>query len=200
VITAEGSAVRRAILLAVSAAAVIAAVVACRSGAQAPKDVELPVILPTVSRDVCLNAGYPPDAPQFGDNSAIPYVPQASGLKVFDHGTGSGGTPSSGDVVTVNYTGWLEDNCIFDSSYVRGEPTSFPLDNLIPGWEEGLRSMQAGGRRRIEVPPHLAYGTVGFPGVIPPNATLVFEIELVSFAAPAPTPEPEAEPSPTPTP
>ena len=121
-------------------------------------------------------------------------------VEVFDHVTGSGGTPAPGDVVTAHYTGWLENGCIFDSSYISGKPGSFGLDRLIPGWAEGVRSMQAGGRRRIEIPPHLAYGTIGFPGVIPPNSTLVFEVELVSFATPTPTPEPQAEPGATPAP
>ena len=182
------------------ATAAVAAIAACRSGAQAPRDVELPVIQPTVSSAVCVNDRYPQDAPQYGDNSAIAYIPQPSGLRVFDHVTGSGGTPAPGDVVTAHYTGWLENGCIFDSSYISGKPGSFGLDRLIPGWAEGVRSMQAGGRRRLEIPPHLAYGTIGFPGVIPPNSTLVFEVELVSFATPTPTPEPQAEPGATPAP
>jgi len=195
----EGVAVRWKALLLVSAVAVVAAV-ACRSGAQVPKDVELPVIQPTVSGAACLNDRYPPDAPQFGDNSVIPYVPRPSGLKVFDRVVGSGGTPPAGSFVTVHYTGWLEDGCIFDSSHMAGTPGDFPLEGLISGWAEGVSSMQAGGKRRLEIPSDLAYGTVGFPGVIPPNATLVFEIELVSFADAAPTPEPEAAPNATPTP
>ena len=133
-----------------------------------------------------------------GDNSAISYTLRQSGLKVFDHATGAGGTPSPTSVVTAHYTGWLENGCLFDSSHVRGGPADFRLDQLIPGWSEGLSSMQAGGRRRLEIPPQLAYGTVGFPGVIPPNATLVFEIELLAFAEP--TPVPEATPAETPTP
>ncbi len=186
----------RALLLA--AVVVVVSAAGCRSGAQVPKNVALPVIEATVSSDICLNDSYPQSAPQMGDNSAISYTLRPSGLKVFDHATGSGGTPSPTSIVTARYTGWLEDGCIFDSSYVRGEPAEFLLEQLIPGWAEGLSSMQAGGRRRLEVPPQLAYGPVGFPGVIPGNASLVFEIELLSFAEP--TPVPEATPAETPTP
>ena len=186
----------RALLLA--AVVVVVSAAGCRSGAQVPKNVALPVIEATVSSDICLNGSYPQDAPQMGDNSAISYTLRASGLKVFDHAAGSGGTPSPTSIVTAHYTGWLEDGCIFDSSYVRGEPAEFRLEQLIPGWAEGLSSMQAGGRRRLEIPPQLAYGPVGFPGVIPGNASLVFEIELLSFAEP--TPVPEATPAETPTP
>ena len=186
------------------AIAVAIAAAGCRSGAQVPKNVALPVIVATVSSDICLNDIYPQDAPHLGENSAISYTLRPSGLKVFDHATGSGGAPPAGSIVTAHYTGWLDDGCIFDSSYVRGQPASFHLDQLIPGWAEGVSSMQAGGRRRLEIPPQLAYGTVGFPGVIPANASLVFEIELQSFAEPTPvpettsTPEPGAEPTPTP--
>ena len=188
----------RALLLAAVAVAIAAA--ACRSGAQVPENVALPVIEATVSRDICLNDSYPQDAPQLGDNSAISYTFRPSGLKVFDHATGSGGTPPPGSTVTAHYTGWLEDGCIFDSSYLRGGAADYRLEQLIPGWAEGVSSMQAGGRRRLEIPPQLAYGTIGFPGVIPANATLVFEIELLAFAEPTPTAEPAAEPSATPTP
>lgn len=182
-----------AIALAIAAAG-------CRSGAQVPQNVALPVIEATVSPDICLNDSYPQDAPQLGDNSAISYTLRPSGLRVFDHAAGTGGAPSTRSTVTAHYTGWLEDGCIFDSSYVRGEPVDFRLEQLIPGWAEGVSSMQAGGRRRLEVPPQLAYGAVGFPGVIPANATLVFEIELLAFAEPTPTAEPAAEPSATPAP
>ena len=191
----DGIAVRRTALLLVSAT--IVAAVACRSGPQVPENVALPVIEATV----CMNDSYPQDAPQMGDNSAISYTLQPSGLRVFDRVTGTGGTPSPGDIVTVHYTGWLlEDGCIFDTSYIEGTPRSFSLQRLITGWAEGVSSMQAGGRRRLAIPPLLAYGAVGVPGVIPPNATLVFEIELLSFAEATPTPEPEAAPAATPTP
>ena len=196
----DGSAARWGAAV-LASAAIVVAVAACRSGAQVPKDLVLPVIQPTVSRDICFNDRYPPDAPQFGDNSAIGYVFQPSGLKVFDRIVGSGGTPPAGSIVTVRYTGWLlENGCIFDSSYIQDVPGEFPLDQLMTGWAEGVSSMQAGGRRRLEIPPELAYGAFGIPGVIPANATLVFEIELVSFAQATPTPEPEAAPSATPTP
>lgn len=181
--------------------AVVLAAVACRSGSQVPKEtVGIPVISATVGKEICLNERYPEDAPPFGDNSGIPYEQQPSGLKIYDHEVGTGESPSAGDIVTAHYTGFLEDGCIFDSSYIQGNPARFSMGRLIPGWQEGLSTMRVGGHRRLEIPPRLGYGPVGFPGVIPPNATLIFEMELVDTAAPTPIPEQPTPPPATPTP
>jgi peptidylprolyl isomerase len=183
-------------LLTVAVVVTALAAVACRSGSQVPKEtVSIPVIKATVGKEVCLNDRYPSDAPQFGDNATIQYADQQSGLRIYDHEVGTGATPSSGDVVTAHYTGFLEDGCIFDSSHIQGRPAKFSMGRLIPGWQEGLSTMRVGGKRRLEIPSELGYGAVGFPGVIPPGATLIFEMELVETAAPTPTPE-----SATPTP
>jgi FKBP-type peptidyl-prolyl cis-trans isomerase FkpA len=94
---------------------------------------------------------------------------------------GSGASPAASDVVKVNYRGTLADGTEFDSSYKRGEPAEFPLNRVIPCWTEGVQMMKPGGKARLTCPPSIAYGARGAAGVIPPNATLQFEIKLLSF-------------------
>ena len=109
----------------------------------------------------------------------------ASGLRYTDIETGTGETATgAGQTVIVHYTGWLEDQTKFDSSRDRDEPFSFPLDCgfVIPGWDEGVKGMQVGGIRRLVIPSELGYGARGAGGVIPPDATLVFEIELLEIS------------------
>jgi FKBP-type peptidyl-prolyl cis-trans isomerase FkpA len=109
----------------------------------------------------------------------------ASGLRYEDIKVGTGETATGrGQTVIVHYTGCLEDNTRFDSSRDRNEPFSFPLDCrfVIPGWDEGVKGMKVGGIRRLVIPPELAYGARGAGGVVPPNATLVFEIELLEIS------------------
>ena len=109
----------------------------------------------------------------------------ASGLRYEDIKTGAGETATGrGQTVIVHYTGWLEDQTKFDSSRDRDKPFSFPLDCkfVIPGWDEGVKGMQIGGIRRLIIPPELGYGSRGAGGVIPPNATLVFEIALLEIS------------------
>ena len=107
----------------------------------------------------------------------------ASGLIIETLTTGSGPTAKSGDKVSVHYTGWLTNGTKFDSSRDRNEPFSFRLGagQVIPGWDEGVAGMQPGGKRRLTVPAQLAYGTRGAGGVIPPNAVLIFEVELLAI-------------------
>lgn len=105
----------------------------------------------------------------------------ASGLIIDDLEVGSGATAAKGNRVSVHYTGWLTDGRKFDSSKDRNDPFEFPLGagHVIRGWDEGVQGMQEGGRRKLTIPPELGYGARGAGGVIPPNATLVFEVELL---------------------
>ena len=109
-----------------------------------------------------------------------------SGLVYEDIEVGSGALCTGrGQTAIVHYTGWLEDETKFDSSRDRNDPFSFPVDNgyVIPGWDEGVVGMQVGGIRRLVIPPELGYGAQGAGGVIPPDATLVFEIELLEISS-----------------
>jgi FKBP-type peptidyl-prolyl cis-trans isomerase len=105
----------------------------------------------------------------------------ASGLKYEVLTEGSGPKPSATDTVTVNYKGTLTDGTVFDSSYDRGQPATFPLNRVIKGWTEGVQLMNVGSKYRFTIPPELGYGAAGAGGKIPPNATLVFEVELLKI-------------------
>ena len=98
--------------------------------------------------------------------------------------SGAGLSPKHGETVTVHYTGWLTDGTKFDSSADRDEPFAFVLGTgqVIQGWDEGVATMRAGDKVRLTIPPELAYGEAGYPGAIPPHATLIFEVELLSIA------------------
>jgi len=112
----------------------------------------------------------------------------ASGLKIIDTKVGTGAKPKTGQTCVMHYTGWLYDAGAkdnkgkkFDSSVDRGQPFEFPLGRgqVIKGWDEGVATMQVGGKRTLIIPPDLGYGARGAGGVIPPNATLVFDVELL---------------------
>jgi peptidylprolyl isomerase len=110
-----------------------------------------------------------------------------SGLQYEDTKAGGGATPKAGQTCVMHYTGWLWVNSAkgskFDSSVDRGRPFSFPLGQgrVIKGWDEGVATMQQGGQRTLLIPPNLGYGAAGAGGVIPPNATLLFEVELLEI-------------------
>ena len=106
-----------------------------------------------------------------------------SGLKYDDTVIGDGATAVKGQTVSVHYTGWLTDGEKFDSSKDRNDPFQFQLGagRVIRGWDEGVQGMKVGGTRRLTIPPQLGYGAAGAGGVIPPNATLVFEVELLAI-------------------
>jgi peptidylprolyl isomerase len=109
-------------------------------------------------------------------------ITTASGLRYTDIVEGTGPTPQRGQTLTVHYTGMLESGKKFDSSYDKGAPYPFQfgVTSMIKGWDEGVSTMKVGGKRRLIIPPSLGYGPAGRPPSIPPNATLVFEIELLS--------------------
>ena len=108
-------------------------------------------------------------------------ITTASGLQYEVLTEGTGPKPKASDTVTVHYKGTLTNGKVFDSSYDRGEPISFPLDRVIKGWTEGLQLMSVGSKYRLTIPSQLGYGAAGAGGVIPPNATLIFEVELLKI-------------------
>jgi peptidylprolyl isomerase len=112
-------------------------------------------------------------------------VTTSSGLQITDTKIGTGATPKAGQICVMHYTGWLYQGGAkgqkFDSSLDRGQPFEFPIGQkrVIAGWDEGVASMKVGGKRTLIIPPELGYGARGAGGVIPPNATLIFEVELL---------------------
>ncbi|GAC1450432.1 MAG: FKBP-type peptidyl-prolyl cis-trans isomerase [Desulfuromonadaceae bacterium] len=122
--------------------------------------------------------------PAFAAQEAKKTVTTASGLKYVDVVVGKGASPAAGKQVKVHYTGTLENGKKFDSSVDRNEPFSFTIGvgQVIPGWDEGVMTMKVGGKRKLIIPSKLGYGARGAGGAIPPNATLLFDVELLDVA------------------
>lgn len=141
------------------------------------------------SFEECKNAGYPimesyPEQCKTSDGRNFINTQQVNmdiDLQIQDLKVGLGLEAKEGSEVTVNYTGKLENDTKFDSSYDRNQPFSFTLGagQVIEGWEKGILGMKVGGERKLTIPPQMAYGPQGIPNVIPPNATLIFEVELL---------------------
>jgi FKBP-type peptidyl-prolyl cis-trans isomerase FkpA len=116
---------------------------------------------------------------------AAPATPQEiktpSGIGITTLKEGNGASPKASETVKVHYRGTLPDGTEFDSSHKRGQPATFPLNRVIPCWTEGVQTMKIGGKARLVCPGNLAYGPRGIPGTIPPNATLIFEVELLEI-------------------
>jgi FKBP-type peptidyl-prolyl cis-trans isomerase FkpA len=112
-------------------------------------------------------------------DTAIETLP--SGVKVEHLKMGAGASPTAADTVVAHYRGTLPDGKEFDSSYKRGEPIAFPLSRVIPCWTDGMQKIKIGGKAKLTCPPETAYGAEGVRGVIPPKATLTFEVELVGI-------------------
>lgn len=135
-------------------------------------------------------------ADPFGDGDDG-VVTAESGLQYEDLADGDGPQAKAGDRVTVHYVGMFEDGTVFDDSRANGDPLEFLLGqgNLIPGWEEGLLTMRKGGKRKLIIPPDLAYGEIGYGDLIPPNATLIFEVEMLEIKEGGEEPAPSATPA-----
>lgn len=139
----------------------------------------LPALLPTLWPTLLLGliAATPALAQNAAEAQRLP-----SGLVYQSLKDGAGASPTATDVVKVHYKGTLPDGTVFDSSYQRGEPAEFPLNRVIKCWTEGVGMMKPGGKAKLTCPPAIAYGSRGAGGVIPPNATLHFEVELLGVA------------------
>jgi FKBP-type peptidyl-prolyl cis-trans isomerase len=160
----------RRFLVSIALVASLALAVACGSS---EKETTTPTGTPAAT--AAQTGGGPPPV------SGQPTV-TASGLQIIDIKVGTGAEAQKGQTVSVDYTGWLADGTKFDSSLDRGQPITFVLGGgqLIPGFDEGVVGMKIGGERRLIIPPDLAYGAQGRPPVIPANATLTFDVQLVS--------------------
>jgi peptidylprolyl isomerase len=165
-------------------------------GAQAPAAAPDPTSAPPAPTTAAsAPTAAAPEAPtaSAGEAGQENVVTTASGLQFIEIAPGTGETAQPGELVAVHYRGTLADGTEFDSSYARGEPIEFVLGRgmVIPGWDEGIGLMRRGGKARLIIPPNLAYGSQGAGGVIPPDATLTFEVELVEIS-PGPPAPPEA--------
>ncbi len=179
----KGILISMGVVLACSVVLIVAQLITPAPSAIAGDLVEAPIAMVPETVDNT------PTSQKTGEISrAMETVTTASGLQYIDVQEGTGATPKKGQKVVVHYTGWLYASGApenkgekFDSSRDRGQPFQFTVDvgQVIKGWDEGVSSMKVGGRRQLIIPPNLGYGSRGAGGVIPPNATLLFDVELL---------------------
>ena len=153
-----------------------------RAGTRTARGVAVAVVIVGAALTLTATSFAPAAAQTAGTTMTTP-----SGLKITDSKVGTGASPKTGQTVVVHYTGWLYENGAqgkkFDSSVDRGQPFEFPIGThrVIPGWDEGVATMKVGGKRTLIIPPELGYGARGAGSVIPPNATLIFDVELLAI-------------------
>tara|TARA_B110001454_G_C12692563_1_gene422899 strand:+ start:835 stop:1395 length:561 start_codon:yes stop_codon:yes gene_type:complete len=154
----------------------------CRGGGANPSNnASIPIIEPTPSSMYCQNEIYVESYPQLDELSSNQLLSDESGIEYFIFDEGEIEKPNLDYLVTAKYTGWLENGCVFDSSYTRNTDSVFPLDRVIKGWQLGLSKIGKNGKILIKIPPNLGYGTQGAPPRIPGNSTLFFFVELVDL-------------------
>ena len=174
---------KRSSLLVAGGIALLAVLVLAGCGANAGSPAQ---VLSSSEAPTATESSQPQAAQQATPAAAAPASKPAkpAGLQIKDEVVGKGAAAKSGDSVTVDYTGWLTNGTKFDSSKDRNQPFTFTLDagQVIPGWDQGVAGMKVGGKRKLTIPPELGYGAQGAGGgVIPPNATLVFEVDLLKI-------------------
>ncbi|NJN39487.1 MAG: FKBP-type peptidyl-prolyl cis-trans isomerase [Acaryochloridaceae cyanobacterium CSU_3_4] len=172
----------RNIFISVGIVLVCSAILLVAQITQSTPEASAEAIQPPPAQTTVADLPVPQESPSdMTPNPDVEYITTPSGLKYRDLRVGSGEQPLVGQMVVVHYTGTLTDGSKFDSSRDRNQPFSFPIGKgrVIKGWDEGVGSMKVGGRRELVIPAKLGYGSKGAGGVIPPNATLIFDVELL---------------------
>jgi FKBP-type peptidyl-prolyl cis-trans isomerase FkpA len=165
-------------MLKLAAVFMVFAIAGCQQSAQEAPPEETPAAATESAEEMEAPASGIPSVEFEGEEKAM-----AGGLKMQDIHVGDGAVAEKGMTASMHYTGWLPDGTKFDSSHDRGTPFPFTIGTggVIKGWDEGVPGMRVGGKRRLTIPPDMAYGERGYPPVIPPNSTLVFDVELVGL-------------------